>query len=134
MLREEGWQPLDAAMRSKPCLIGAPTLFEFRRVLSARGFRTAGAIVEELLTGDLSVSPFGEPHYRLAEEAFERFGKGVGGGSEASVLTIFDCMTYAAARHARLPLLFKGDDFQHTDLKLHPASKDGRGRTIGKRR
>lgn len=130
VLKENGWESLSEVLRSEPCLVGAPTLFELRRVLAVRKFETARAIVDEFLVGDLTVRPFGEVDYRLAEEAFERFGSGEGSGREASVLNIFDCMTYATTRAAGLPLLFRGDDFGATDLPIHPASQDGAGRRI----
>ena len=40
-------------------------------------------------------------------------------------------MTYATARAAARPLLFKGDDFGATDLTLHSASQDSDGVPIG---
>lgn len=131
VLKEDGWESLSDVLRAEPCLVGAPTLFELRRVLAVRKFASARAIVDEFLAGDLTVRPFGEADYRLAEEAFERFGQGEGGGKEASVLNIFDCMTYATARAAARPLLFKGDDFGATDLTLHSASQDSDGVPIG---
>jgi ribonuclease VapC len=32
-------------------------------------------------------------------------------------LNFGDCFSYALARSLREPILFKGDDFQHTDLR-----------------
>ena len=50
----------------------------------------------------------------LAIEAFERFGK----GRHPAALNFGDCFAYACARHFRVPLLFKGEDFAQTDIEL----------------
>lgn len=49
----------------------------------------------------------------IAFDAFRRFGKG--GGHKAG-LNFGDCFAYALARERGAPLLFKGDDFAHTDV------------------
>jgi ribonuclease VapC len=48
----------------------------------------------------------------LAVDAFRRYGK----GRHKANLNFGDCLVYATARQLRLPLLFKGNDFVHTDL------------------
>ncbi len=50
---------------------------------------------------------------RLAVEAFARFGKGRGSKAQ---LNFGDCLSYAVARCADVPMLFKGEDFAHTDV------------------
>jgi ribonuclease VapC len=50
----------------------------------------------------------------LARDAFRRFGK----GRHPARLNIGDCCSYALAIHAGEPLLFKGDDFGKTDVKV----------------
>jgi len=49
----------------------------------------------------------------LARQAYRDFGKGSG---SAARLNLGDCFAYALAADTREPLLFKGDDFTHTDL------------------
>lgn len=51
---------------------------------------------------------------RGAVSAFERFGK----GRHRAALNMGDCFAYACARSLDLPLLFKGDDFPHTDIAV----------------
>jgi ribonuclease VapC len=51
----------------------------------------------------------------LAFQAYRRFGKGMGHPAQ---LNILDCCTYALASYSQEPLLFKGRDFDKTDLKL----------------
>lgn len=48
-----------------------------------------------------------------ARQAYRDFGRG--SGSRAR-LNFGDCFSYAAAAVAQEALLFKGDDFMHTDL------------------
>jgi Uncharacterized protein conserved in bacteria len=50
---------------------------------------------------------------RLAVEAFARFGK----GRHRADLNMGDCFAYACARANAVPLLFKGNDFIHTDIE-----------------
>ncbi len=49
---------------------------------------------------------------QLAREAFLRYGKGRGVAS----LNFGDCFAYALAKARDDTLLFKGDDFIHTDI------------------
>jgi ribonuclease VapC len=55
----------------------------------------------------------------LAMEAFRRFGK----GRRRAGLNIGDCFAYAAAAATGEPLLFKGDDFAHTDVQALKARR-----------
>ena len=49
----------------------------------------------------------------LAREAYRRFGK----GSHPARLNLGDCFAYALSKARQEPLLFKGDDFRHTDVE-----------------
>ena len=51
---------------------------------------------------------------KLAAEAAERYGRGSG---HPAGLNFGDCLSYAVAKHLDAPLLFKGDDFHHTDVE-----------------
>ena len=46
--------------------------------------------------------------------AFSRFGR----GRHKAVLNMGDCFSYACAKIHRVPLLFKGNDFIHTDIRI----------------
>ncbi|MGO9451774.1 MAG: type II toxin-antitoxin system VapC family toxin [Candidatus Binataceae bacterium] len=54
-----------------------------------------------------------------ALSAFSRYGKGRGHPAQ---LNLGDCFAYAVARNHRRALLFKGDDFDKTDIRsaIHP--------------
>ena len=58
------------------------------------------------------VVDFGANHLAAAQSAFERFGK----GRHPAKLNFGDCMSYAIARVADVPLLYKGGDFLLTDI------------------
>jgi ribonuclease VapC len=49
----------------------------------------------------------------IAGDAYRRFGK----GRHRARLNFGDCFSYALAKSLDLPLLFKGDDFRHTDIR-----------------
>jgi len=53
----------------------------------------------------------------IAREAFRDFGRGSG---HPAKLNFGDCFAYALAKAKREPLLCKGDDFVHTDVKTWP--------------
>lgn len=59
-----------------------------------------------------TVVPFGEAEWRVAADAFRRFGR----GRHAASLNYGDCLAYATAQAARDTLLFVGDDFSKTDI------------------
>ena len=50
---------------------------------------------------------------KIAREAYKDFGKGSG---NAAQLNFGDCFAYALAKAMSEPILFKGQDFKHTDL------------------
>jgi ribonuclease VapC len=47
--------------------------------------------------------------------AFEKYGKGRGHPAQ---LNMGDCFAYAVAKSRRMPLLFKGNDFTKTDIRI----------------
>jgi ribonuclease VapC len=55
---------------------------------------------------------FNEEHLDAATTAFIRFGR----GRHPAALNLGDCMSYAVASVAGMPLLFIGDDFPQTDI------------------
>lgn len=94
-------------------LIGAPTALEFRMVVLGQSTRTAADAGSGLIAKPpFVIVPFSEDHLRVAADAFDRFGK----GRHPARLNYGDCMAYAIAALAACPLLFKGDDFRHTDV------------------
>jgi ribonuclease VapC len=66
-----------------------------------------------LATGSFVIEPVTKSQARIAREAYRDFGKGSG---HRAGLNFGDCFAYALAREKAEPLLFKGDDFRHTDI------------------
>lgn len=115
LLKEEsGHQQLHSRVEEADGLaIGAPTLFETAMVAIGRFGGEGEALIEQFLADwKIDVLPFGEGHWRVADVAFVRFGK----GSHPAALNYGDCMAYASARLAGMPLLFTGKDFAKTDI------------------
>ena len=113
-VQEPGWEAIFAKIAAaNVALIGTPTLFETAMVLDSR----LGRDSRPLLSGSLrqlglQVVPFSEDHYYAAVNAFLRYGK----GRHPAALNFGDCMAYAVAAVAGLPLLYVGKDFARTDV------------------
>jgi ribonuclease VapC len=77
----------------------------------------AGASMTSSEEAQIVIEPVTEAQDRVAREAYRDFGKGSG---HPARLNFGDCFAYALAKVTGEALLFKGDDFAHTDIK--PAS------------
>jgi ribonuclease VapC len=96
------------------CLMGAPTLFEMIIVAKSKSsVHQLNDLRRILSLPNVTIVDFTANHVTVAELAFERFGKG---NRHPARLNFGDCMAYAIARLANVPLLFKGNDFTHTDI------------------
>jgi ribonuclease VapC len=60
------------------------------------------------------IEPVTAEQAKIARLAYRDFGKGSG---HPAALNFGDCFSYALARDKREPLLWKGDDFGHTDIR-----------------
>ena len=81
----------------------------------------AGALAADdalLILGQLAVEtlPFDDAQMHEALEAWRNYGK----GRHPAALNLGDCCAYAASRIEGLPLLFKGSDFEKTDVEKAP--------------
>ncbi len=61
----------------------------------------------------IAVEPVTLNQARMAREAYRDFGK----GRHRAGLNFGDCFAYALAKEKGETLLFKGDDFCHTDIE-----------------
>lgn len=103
-----------ALTRAAGSVMSAMSVFETRLVLVSKG----GALVldrfERLLQRlEIRIAAFDAGASLDAFAAHRRFGRGTG---HSSRLNMGDCAAYALARSTGLPLLFKGDDFEKTDV------------------
>ena len=62
---------------------------------------------------NIFIEPVTELQARVARDAYRDFGKGSG---HPAKLNFGDCFAYALAKTSGEPLLFKGNDFVHTDI------------------
>jgi ribonuclease VapC len=63
---------------------------------------------------NIVIEPVTVAQAKIAREAYRDYGKGSG---HPANLNFGDCFTYALAREKREPVLWKGDDFTHTELR-----------------
>jgi ribonuclease VapC len=113
-LKEPGHDSLiEAIDHSEIVVVGAPTLLETAMVLTARLGQDARPMLNAFLRRlNVEVIAFNEEHLDTATTAFLRFGR----GRHPAALNFGDCMSYAVASVAGMPLLFTGKDFAQTDV------------------
>ena len=98
------------------CLLSTVSLLEASLVLAgrqgdARSWTELDALVVQ---AGMEVVPQDAALTRAARMAFLRYGK----GRHRAGLNLGDCAIYALASSRNLPLLSKGNDFPHTDLRV----------------
>ena len=97
-----------------------------RRRISAANFVEAAIVIDAsrdpiasrrfddlVREAQLIVEPVTEAQARIARDAYRDFGRGSG---HPARLNFGDSFAYALARSMSEPLLFKGNDFAHTDV------------------
>jgi ribonuclease VapC len=97
------------------------------RRLSAANFLEAAIVVDasrdpvlrrrldELVNAaSITVEPVTAEQAQIGREAYRDFGRGSGHPAQ---LNFGDCFAYALAKTTGEPILFKGGDFSHADLK-----------------
>jgi len=96
-------------------LVGSPTLVECMMVLTPRMHRDSSPTVNAFLAQfGVEVLSFSTLHSEESHRALLQFGK----GRHKAKLNFGDCMAYAVAKVAGTPLLFVGEDFKLTDVKV----------------
>jgi len=112
----EGPEFLQLIDRSQSVLLSAATYLETAIVIDAARDPLYSRKLDDLLvTADAKIEPVTEAHARLARWAYREFGKGSG---HPARLNYGDCFAYALAKTSGESLLFKGDDFGHTDIRV----------------
>ena len=101
------------------CFISAVNAHETACIL--RGRLGVDAVIEFwrwLAENNIEIVPFDEVQVHAAAAAFHRYGEGI---DPRARLNLSDCAALALARTVGAPLLFKGNDFEATDVaRAHP--------------
>lgn len=93
-------------------MISVANAFELHLVLTGKRLRH---LYDGLLQEPwIELRPVTVEHLNLAREAHDRFGR----GSHPARLNFGDCFAYALAKATGYPLLFKGNDFSQTDVRI----------------
>ncbi|HKI25614.1 MAG TPA: type II toxin-antitoxin system VapC family toxin [Candidatus Sulfotelmatobacter sp.] len=105
----------EAMYRSPACRMSAVNYVEAGVVIDSNRNPVLSRKLDDLLS-DLrvrieSVTP---KQAEIARQAYRDFGK----GRHRAGLNFGDCFAYALAKEMDEPLLFKGDDFLHTDVEV----------------
>ena len=102
-------------------IMAAPSYLECAFVMAGIAPNKGLSFLQNLVSDTLiTIVPFGAVELEAAVDARTRFSRGSG---HRAKLNFGDCFSYALAKTRGLPLLFKGDDFVHTDIEpaLKPA-------------
>jgi ribonuclease VapC len=113
----------EAIERSAIRRISGGSFLETAIVIDPSGDPIARRKLDDLVrAANISIDSVTRDQAHLAREAYRDFGKGSGHPAQ---LNFGDCFAYAIAKAMGEPLLFKGDDFVHTDITpaLRPPSE-----------
>lgn len=95
--------------------MSAASYLEAGIVLDSRRNPTLSRQLDGLLMDlDVRIEPVTEAQAIIARAAYRDFGRGSG---HPAHLNFGDCLSYALAKERREPLLFKGNDFVHTNIE-----------------
>jgi ribonuclease VapC len=114
--QEQDWRIFAASLdASEEISLSAGTYLEISVVIGRLNDPVMNRQIDELMEEfSILIEPFTEEQARIARQAYRDFGKGSG---HRANLNFGDCFAYALARVKREPLLYKGDDFVHTDVR-----------------
>jgi ribonuclease VapC len=117
ILRDESDAPHFAqvlANRSEPCRLSAANYLEAAVVIDSSGDREASSRLDDLIAkAGIIIEDVTANQARIARTAYRNYGKG---GGHPARLNFGDCFAYALAQETGDCLLFKGNDFTHTDV------------------
>ena len=117
LLRDEPEAPAIAAALAQAAgsLMSAATYLETGIVLDSVRDPVVSRQLDVLLgTASIQIADVTAEQARIARAAYRDFGRGSG---HPAGLNSGDCFAYALAKDSGRPLLFKGDDFSHTDVE-----------------
>src|SRR5271167_1490507 len=99
---------------SRPSSLPAVNFVETALVIDASRDPIASRWFDDLVNeARIVIEPVTEAQARIAREAYRDFGRGSG---HSAKLNFGDRFAYALSKVTGEPLLFKGEDFAHTDI------------------
>jgi ribonuclease VapC len=103
----------DVLFRASNPLMSVATFVALTAVIVERCPAQRAAVDLLIETARITLTPVSIPQARIASTAYATYGRGTG---HPAKLNFGDCFAYALAKSANDTLLFKGDDFTHTDV------------------
>lgn len=95
--------------------LSAASYVEAGVVIDRRGDPNRARILDSFLdAADIAIEPVTAEQAMIARQAYRDFGRGSG---HPAGLNFGDCFAYALAKAHDESMLFKGDDFGHTDIR-----------------
>lgn len=111
----EAEQMVAAIERDQRRMLSAVQLLEAAVVIEAKKGAAGGRELDLLLhRAQVQIVNFTAELAEGAREAWRRWGK----GRHPAALNFCDCCAYALAQQLGEPLLFKGEDFRRTDVRI----------------
>lgn len=105
----------DAIVQDPLPRMSAANYLEVGVVVDGRRNPTLSRLVDSVIAeGDIAIEPVTARQALIARAAYRDFGRGSG---HPARLNFGDCFAYALAKDTGEELLFKGDDFIHTDIR-----------------
>lgn len=116
VLDEPDWERIGQVLSDSMLnRVSAGNWIELSAVLTRRGDPALDARFARMVRNlRLQVAPVTVEQAHIGHDAYRRYGRGSG---HAAYLNFGDCFAYALSRDSGEPLLFKGDDFVHTDVE-----------------
>lgn len=113
---ESGAQVLKEALERSPnSRMSAPNYVELCAIMQRRDRPEISRLVDRLLDDyGIQVEAVDADQARVAAQAYRDYGRGSG---HPARLNLGDTYSYALAQVTGEPLLFRGDDFTHTDIR-----------------
>jgi ribonuclease VapC len=102
----------DAIARTSTKRLSAATYVESSIVALQRGVPALRLLDGLIESEKIEIVAFSATHARLARAAYASYGRTF----HRAGLNFGDCMSYALAKDLGEPLLYKGEDFAHTDI------------------
>jgi ribonuclease VapC len=118
LLNEPDAEMLSAAIATATTrIISAVSALEASIVIESKKGEAGLTLLDELLNlAQFEIVAFDDAQQRIARAAYRRYGK----GRHPAGLNFGDCCAYALAKMRNEALLFKGNDFNQTDILSVP--------------